>query len=54
MRLDQRVGIVTGAGRNIGEAIAHAFAEEGARVAVVDPEAIRKIVDDNARALYGI
>ena len=36
MRLENRVGIITGAGRNIGEAIAHAFADEGARVAVVD------------------
>jgi NAD(P)-dependent dehydrogenase (short-subunit alcohol dehydrogenase family) len=35
-RLDNLVGIVTGAGRNIGEAIAHSFGSEGARVAVVD------------------
>src|SRR5881398_2273917 len=35
-KLENRVGIVTGAGRNIGEAIAHAFADEGARVAIVD------------------
>ncbi len=36
MRLENKVAIVTGAGQNIGEGIAHAFAEEGARVAVVD------------------
>ncbi|HVA23478.1 MAG TPA: hypothetical protein VMW62_03720 [Chloroflexota bacterium] len=35
MRLENRVGIVTGAGRNIGETISHAFAREGARVAIV-------------------
>jgi NAD(P)-dependent dehydrogenase (short-subunit alcohol dehydrogenase family) len=45
MRLQNRVGIVTGAGRNIGEAIAHSFAKEGARVAVVD------IREDAARAV---
>ena len=36
MRLENKVAIVTGAGRNIGEGIARAFADEGARVAVVD------------------
>src|SRR4051794_40940698 len=35
-KLENHVAIVTGAGRNIGEAIAQAFADEGARVAVVD------------------
>lgn len=36
MRLENRVAIVTGAGRNIGEEISKVFAQEGARVAVVD------------------
>ena len=36
MKLDNKVAVVTGAGRNIGEAIARTFAQEGARVAVVD------------------
>ena len=36
MRLENTVAIVTGAGRNIGEEIAKVFAQEGARVAVVD------------------
>ncbi|MGH7771243.1 MAG: SDR family NAD(P)-dependent oxidoreductase [Candidatus Binatia bacterium] len=36
MRLDNKIAIITGAGRNIGEAIAKTFAQEGARVAVVD------------------
>jgi NAD(P)-dependent dehydrogenase (short-subunit alcohol dehydrogenase family) len=36
MRLKDQVAIVTGAGRNIGEGIAKLFAQEGAKVAVVD------------------
>lgn len=36
MRLHNKVAIVTGSGRNIGEEIARTFAQEGACVAVVD------------------
>ncbi|HEY2987548.1 MAG TPA: glucose 1-dehydrogenase [Candidatus Binatia bacterium] len=36
MRLQNKVAVVTGAGRNIGAEIAGRFAREGARVAVVD------------------
>ncbi|HZA56949.1 MAG TPA: SDR family oxidoreductase [Candidatus Udaeobacter sp.] len=36
MRLQSQIAIITGAGRNIGEDISKLFAQEGAKVAVVD------------------
>ena len=38
---EQRVALVTGAGRNVGEAIARSFASLGVRVAVADANAAR-------------
>jgi 3-oxoacyl-[acyl-carrier protein] reductase len=46
MRLQDKVAIITGAGRGIGQATAVKFAQEGAKVVVCDltPEAIEETV----------
>ena len=36
MKLENKIALVTGAGSGIGEAVAHLFAQEGARLSLVD------------------
>jgi 3-oxoacyl-[acyl-carrier protein] reductase len=56
MRLKDKIAIVTGAGSGMGEAIAHTYAREGARVAVLDvnEQAANKVANAIGNAAVAI
>ncbi len=51
MKLDNQVAIIVGSARGIGEAIAHTFSREGAKIVLVDLEKMKPQLDDVALAV---
>jgi len=57
-RLNGKIAVITGAGRGIGEAIARAFAREGARVVIAERDATTgqavaaSLAGEDARAIF--
>ncbi|HEX9146923.1 MAG TPA: SDR family NAD(P)-dependent oxidoreductase [Candidatus Binatia bacterium] len=51
MKLDNQVAIIVGSARGIGEAIAHTFSREGARIVLVDLEKMKPQLDGVAQAI---
>src|SRR5574342_934627 len=51
MKLAKQVAIIVGSARGIGEAIAHTFSREGARIVLVDLEKMKPQLDDVAQSI---
>ena len=51
MKLDNQVAIIVGSARGIGEAIAHTFSREGARIVLVDLEKMKPQLDGVAQTI---